>query len=126
MREIKFRAWNTETNCMVLPNKQFGGDLWESTYKRVVKNKNGKKAEIVSEYVSIDHILQSYVFNVMQYTGVKDINGVEIYEGDIISSDWGYSGIVDYEEFIHAKINLTISDNIQVIGNIYENPELLI
>jgi len=58
------------------------------------------------------------------FTGLLDKNGKEIYEGDITISDWGYSGIVDFDNFIYAECESTISDNIEVIGNIHEKGDL--
>ncbi len=63
---------------------------------------------------------------IRQYTGLKDKNGVEIYEGDIIKYGlhfdecftiiWNYSDL----EMLYRN-----SNQVEVIGNIYENPELL-
>lgn len=77
---------------------------------------------------------------VMQYTGLKDKNGKEIYEGDIISYKYyrGFSGgekeIIAKVEFIDGcfgfyefvgYFNRYDLNESKVIGNIYENPELL-
>lgn len=62
----------------------------------------------------------------MQYTGLKDKNDTEIYEGDILD-DCGHNDVVKYEEggfWCHGGGGSDFSFY-KVIGNIYENPELL-
>lgn len=75
---------------------------------------------------------------VMQYTGLKDKNGTEIYIGDYLSDGESIGVIQEMDEFIGSEgivmggwvfkttsICPEISKYFEVIGNIYENPELL-
>ena len=73
-------------------------------------------------------------FELMQFTGFKDYNGVEIYEGDICKHKEGTAVIIFWEgAFIFSKYythdysltNFATCRTFEVIGNIYENPELL-
>jgi len=99
MRELKFRAWNTN---------------WKEY-----------------EYGCYDvEPSPDYIFE--QYTGLKDKNGKEIYEGDIYKQFIEDSPneeriIIDFVEYIHLFAYFFDNKNheIEVIGNIHENPELL-
>jgi uncharacterized phage protein (TIGR01671 family) len=112
-REIKFRDWDPETKEM----QYFNLDQ----YDRTVHDAYG---------------------NIMQFTGLLDKNGKEIYEGDIVNAQYNISSFFKkvcvyfengcfYVDDKNPKQNLSIGyffrekKEIEVIGNIYENPELL-
>ena len=118
MRDIKFRYWDKEVCEMV---------AWE-----IILDDGFEKH------------LDDYL---MQYTGLNDRDGVEIYEGDIVrfdaedgmfghdpvlgliaSVDWdnmdtGFFFNTDTDKYPYVKTYR--GRNIEIIGNIYENPELL-
>ncbi len=123
-REIKFRAWDSIRKRM-FSAEEMGAD-------ELQLNPNGRGFFNAS---SVSPKLSQYFPHMMplQYTGLKDKNGKEIYEGDIIRSG-GDENFVDpiswsgkYAEWWANGLSLweTIdSSDIEVIGNIYENPEL--
>ena len=61
-----------------------------------------------------------------QFTGATDRNGKKVFDGDIIGpTDFGYDGVVYFDELIYVQCECTISDDIEIVGNVYDNPELL-
>lgn len=129
MREIKFRAWNVEEKKMYAVEAI---DWSESTIVtcHLYDGKQTRKLYPNKEYG--DDI------EFMQYTGRKDKNEKEIYEGDILETE-GKLGVVRWDE-VESRFrvyfastghsiayNYPISSfhNYKLVGNIYENPELV-
>lgn len=129
MREIKFRAWDKEFAEM---NRVTSINFIDEF------NKNKGYEGVVYLEGYIDAIPLSEI-ELMQYTGLKDKNGKEIFEGDILLYLRKSKRIVSYKNgaFIRYYENYNeyllydsfIEDgyltDYEVIGNIYENPELL-
>ena len=130
MREIRFRGWERELQKMVY-DTELGGWIFEY---------GGNPVRAVNQMINEE----DYFYDLMQYTGLKDKNGVEIYEGDILSTDLSRPYLIvefrngafmyqchhdgqNYYDFMEpANERLKdITKYHEVIGNIYENPELL-
>ena len=130
MREIKFRAWHKEKKILreVLEISFPGGYVILAGF--------GSFGEIEAPIRDVE---------LMQYTGANDKRGVEIYEGDIVKFESsvpipedpdypkeGQIGVVKYgfcDYYVEAKspcrFNLDELGDWIVVGNIYENPEIL-
>ena len=132
MREIKFRVWLKEDKKMENVKTM---DFTDKTIRCLKKN------EFINAYllrrVSFDDV------ELMQYTGLKDKNGKEIYEGDIIEYKFPYDRRLNHispVKFLETETSFGVKDRygneiplymittnnfFEVIGNIYENKNLL-
>lgn len=138
MREIKFRAWDEK-------RKEMNYKLLIGNLDKKDKNYTAGCIYINNEWVNYDEISK---IKIMQDTGFKDKNGEIIYEGDIVNAiaeneyleNSGISDVIfcnDTAFTIRYRENSSISYNhglslswngwesFEIIGNIYENPELL-
>jgi hypothetical protein len=117
-REIKFRALDTMCGRMF----------------PVFELRATKSGELVVEDAG-GHIHNHSYFILMQFTGLKDHNGKEIYEGDILESKFGHRSPVVFangsfaipgrrEKYYRGIISRVKFGDV-VVGNIHENPELL-
>ena len=121
MRDIKFRAW-------------------EKKLKEIIPVKN---IDFEAKMINKDSIWRKFdEIQLMQYTGLKDKNDKEIYEGDIVEITWAYDKSIHKFKVYYDSENAYYSlkeigrddldvlcgyskEQIEIIGNIYENPNLL-
>ena len=123
MREIKFRAWHKEKKIM---GEVLGIDI---LHKEIFFSNEDVNCYEHTDFKDIE---------LMEYTGLKDLSGKEIYEGDIIFESFSeeYFKVVfkngsfraefegDFEEYSFDLIDV-VAQGCEIVGNIYENPELL-
>ena len=126
MREIKFRAWVKDRKAI---------------FEVILIDYVTKKVTYLLERVGHLLSIRDAKFNdveLMQYTGLKDKNNKEIYEGDILFESFGerYYKVVfengsfrgefkgDFDEYSFDLIDV-VAQGCKIVGNIYENPELI-
>lgn len=133
MREIKFRAWDMDENKMVYPTIQHNDAYVMQLNCSYVGEFNGSKYDTVN-------------MPIMQFTGLKDKHGNEIYEFDILKIDKSHQSFgscshkvveyvnqsgrfhligTTYDNMADAIFDLSGKNCSEVIGNRFNNPELL-
>lgn len=121
MKNFKFRVWDKDHKYM------------EYTDKNLVVCFSDEGVE-VTDHTTFSHSCNSMQnYELMQSTGLKDNDGIEFYEKDIVRNiDSEELGVVEYDEGqFRVSYNgvseqlWEIDKDLQIIGNIYENPELL-
>jgi|688.fasta_scaffold394980_4 uncharacterized phage protein (TIGR01671 family) len=136
-RELKFRIWCKGTST----NANFNKPRWIQPTDFI----------LLKYYRCFQDVIESDDFVVQQYTGLKDKNGKEIYEGDIVTYQQPYRSsrlthpattdsyrtikapvIYNQDDFTHEIDGYALGTSmiktrkdIEVIGNIFENPELI-
>lgn len=138
MREIKFRAWDKEEKKFLEPCFESEEDRYNKGKAIIRWNSSGKIWITLSGYRDEDNNPYQIDAEIMQYTGLKDKNGKEIYEDDIVKSSIGAIQKVYYNNKFAAFLckdiyrpNGELSEtwiievDDEVIGNIYQNPDLL-
>lgn len=120
MRQHKYRAWDSLNKKIYYDSAQtplllYGGIIF-------VENLS------FDNVIHINHDLPELI--PLQYTGIKDKNDKEIYEGDILSYSRDNQNKINYVKwyapcFILGQIIMGYCKDFEIIGNIYENPELL-
>lgn len=130
-REIKFRTWDRQ-------NKEFAewtnrDPFFDTSHGKIFFWERVQKED--GSYDG-DIILQDYGdrFVLQQYTGLKDSKGVEIYEGDIVDCKYDDEKVIAEIKYSEESAAFLCGENAlwqgwlgkaEVIGNIFENPELI-
>lgn len=141
MRKIKFRVWDGVNMHYLDDNSKIVLEFNKISGWNLRRNKIGINEKYISGESS-----ENTVFKMMQYTGLKDKNGTEIYEGDKIVFVWFSYGEHELEEHIEgvieflngsfmfccnhgnypfSELNFDSESDIEIIGNIHENKYLI-
>lgn len=136
MRKIKYKAWDNDLELMadvLAIDWTETGDIISLHLKYEEKLTNRIDDDLIRKvYPEKDY---GDDITLLQYIGINDVDDKEIYEGYVVRC-WGgehCQGYWEFDETITVDsinnpftiLNLTESENIEIIGNIYENPDLL-
>lgn len=122
----KFRAWDKEDDEMLYPD-----DVDKVYFEITVDGIVTYDMRYVLPYDDTPPYLDTVI---MQSTGLHDVNGKEIFEGDILKSPYGFIGkvnivegawYVQHKDFTNNHFLYVAQGKSEIIGNIHEHPELL-
>jgi uncharacterized phage protein (TIGR01671 family) len=133
-REIKFRAWDKDEKQMMYPS------ILGIGFENFAWRHGRDYLHNCQDWGNEDGFIYDPIL--MQYTGLKDKNGKEIYEGDLVKVQDPYNGnwstdcatVIFSNDYVggwvisNGKQNLNLGTRqkyLEVVGNIFENPELL-
>ena len=122
MRQIKFRIWNTLMKLWLCEDSQY-------------LQMDGKKVH-AAPWSTMEWDIPSEQYVIQQFTGLKDSKVKDIYEGDIVryeldgivytqTVEWGNNGWEMIDTRLYSTPLIVNLPNFEVIGNIFEHPELL-
>lgn len=126
MKSLKFRVWDKERECY-LDKTELAGITPDGKYILYIEEEEISRLEVEENYI------------IEQYTSLKDKNGKEIYEGDIVEYTTCYYGnekrhrkVIEWKEWDsddfgepHNIGYSNLSECMAVIGNVHENAKLL-
>jgi uncharacterized phage protein (TIGR01671 family) len=122
MKEIKFKAWDKEFKQIV----DITGINWMNGTCQLTRQASDEYWHKIEDFI------------LMEYTGLKDKNGVEIYKGYIVTTNTGKNMVIGWSDrfasfvieredwvFQHYFGESMESEDCEIVGDIYQNPELL-
>ena len=127
-REIKFRAWDKKRQAMV----RFGEGTrysvhFDGTIEEFIPALESDFYGVISHRAYFNDKTDEFIL--MQYTGLKDKKGKEIFEGDITNQGWlvifesGCFWLTSHDTTFKVDYLYMLNNEIEIIGNIYENKE---